>query len=71
MELILRARPLDGDAVDLVVDVEVSHTVNELTAALTRQLDISSAMSSITLLRTGTVLKPANTVGESGIVSGD
>ena len=71
MELILRARPLDGDAVDLVVDVEVSHTVNELTAALTRQLDISSSMSSITLLRTGTVLEPANTVGESGIVSGD
>ena len=71
MELILRVRPLDGEPDDLVVDVETTHTVNDLARALSRQLGRAEAMPSITLIRTGSVLEPTATVGAVGIVSGD
>src|SRR6188768_2228484 len=80
MELILRVRPLDGEPDDVVVDVESSHTVNDLARALARQLGRTAGTSpvagspvtpSITLQRTGAVLEPAATVGDVGIVSGD
>ncbi len=71
MELILRVRPLDGEPDDLVVDVETTHTVNDLARALARQLGRAEAMPSITLQRTGSVLEPTTTVGAVGIVSGD
>ena len=71
MELILRVRPLDGEPADLVVDVETTHTVNDLARALARQLGRAEAMPSITLQRTGTVLEPASIVADVGIVSGD
>lgn len=71
MELILRTRPPDGDLLDVVVDVEATHSVNSLAAALARQLELTGPLPSITSVRTGTVLEPAATVGESGIVSGD
>ena len=48
-----------------------SHRVGELAAALGRQVGDGHAGSTITLLRTGTVLDPDGTVGDSGIVSGD
>ena len=74
MELILRVRPLDGDPDDphdLVVDIETTHTVNDLARALSRQLGRTEAMPSITLVRTGSVLEPTATVGAVGMVSGD
>ena len=71
MELIVRAYSSEGGAADVVVDVEPTHRISDLAAALGRQLRSSPAGSTITLLRTGTVLDPDGTVGESGIVSGD
>ncbi len=71
MELIVRAYSSEGGAADVVVDVEPTHRIGDLAAALGRQLRSSPANSTITLLRTGTVLDPDGTVGESGIVSGD
>ena len=71
MELIVRAYASDGTAADVVVDVETTHRVGELATALGRQLGDGHGTSTITLLRTGTVLDPDATVGDSGIVSGD
>ena len=47
MDLILRVRLLDGEPED-VVDVETSHTVNDLAWALALQFDLVESMPSIT-----------------------
>jgi hypothetical protein len=49
MELILPVRPLDGEPEDVVVDVEMSRTVNDLAWALARQLGLVESMPQVRL----------------------
>ena len=63
MELLLGVRPLDGEPEGVVIDVETSHTVNDLARALTRQLDIVESMPSITLQRA----RPSSGAPEHGL----
>ena len=51
MELILRVRPLDGEPDDLVVDVEASHTVNDLARRARPAARTRAATSSLTRRR--------------------
>ena len=71
MELILRTTTVGGDVADVIVDVDAAHKVVELAAALARHLELRDPHPTITSLRTGVILEPAQTVGDSGLVSGD
>lgn len=71
MELILRVQATGGASADVVVDVEVSHSVAELARALADEVGVGDRSPILTLARTGRSLSPQSTVGDSGIVSGD
>jgi len=71
VELMLRARSSDGAVADVVVDVDATHLVSELTFALAAELRIGDRSPVVTVSRTGLMLDPKSEVGDSGIVSGD
>ncbi len=71
MELILRARANGDRSADVVVDVEVDHTVSDLARALAQELEIADRSPALTVVRTGRALDPTSCVGGSGLVSGD
>lgn len=71
MELILRARSTDGACSDVVVDLDTTHLVSELTRALAVELGLRDRSSVVTVSRTGATLDPNSEIGASGIVSGD
>jgi len=71
MELMLRARSSDGASADVVVDVDATHLVSELTFALAAELRIGDRSPVVTVSRTGLMLDPHSEIGVSGIVSGD
>jgi S-DNA-T family DNA segregation ATPase FtsK/SpoIIIE len=71
VELLLRARSLDGPDIDVVVDVLADHTIGELARALAGEIGLRDQSPVLTLVRTGHAPDSGATVGSSGIVSGD
>ncbi|WP_040493073.1 FtsK/SpoIIIE domain-containing protein [Ilumatobacter nonamiensis] len=71
MELILRARATGGVVEDVIVDVDLTHSVAELARALADEVGVHDRSPVVSLLRTGRSLDPQSAVGDSGIVSGD
>ena len=70
MELLLRLRN-SGSTVDVVVETPSNERVSLVAHRLAERFGLSSTAATLEVLRSGTVLDPAGSIGAADLVSGD
>lgn len=70
MELLLRLRD-SGSPVDVIVETPSNERVSLVAERMAERFGISCAAATFEVLRSGTVLDPAGTIGAADLVSGD
>jgi DNA segregation ATPase FtsK/SpoIIIE, S-DNA-T family len=71
VELILRVARAAAEPVDVIVDVEPSHTIADLTEALCRYVELPVTHVGMTVERTRATLEPATSAIDADLLSGD